>query len=447
MNAFDAGFSWLQLGLGAVLAAIIALGAYKLRSLAPSGAWGAFILGTLIFGLGGLSWAALLLTFFISSSLLSRLFKRQKAGVNEKFSKGSTRDAGQVLANGGAAGLAVILQAIWPQAGWLWIAGAAALAAANADTWATELGVLSRSDPRLITSGARVEKGTSGGISLAGLAAALSGSALVALAALFFWPEYAGLPGAAFLPRLVLISLAGLAGSLVDSWLGATVQAIYYCPVCQKETERYPQHACGAATTLKRGLPWLDNDWVNTACTLSAGLIGGLAAALLSGALLLAPLPAVQANGMQFSAPAFADGAPIPVEYTCDGANIAPALSWSAAPQDTASFALVVSDPDAPGGTFIHWLLYNLPAESTSLPSGLTAANAPTGAQQGKNGFGDFAYGGPCPPAGSLHHYQFTLYALDLAPSLDPGLSASALQLAIHGHILAQSQWTGVFSH
>jgi Raf kinase inhibitor-like YbhB/YbcL family protein len=89
---------------------------------------------------------------------------------------------------------------------------------------------------------------------------------------------------------------------------------------------------------------------------------------------------------MQFSAPAFADGAPIPVEYTCDGANIAPALSWSAAPQDTASFALVVSDPDAPGGTFIHWLRYNLPAESTSLPSGLTAANAPAGAQQGKNG-------------------------------------------------------------
>ena len=186
MNAFTENFSWLQLGLGLFLATGIALLAYRLHSLSRSGAAAAALLGAVIFGLGGLPWAALLLTFFGSSSWLSHLFKRQKSGVEEKFSKGHTRDAQQVLANGGIAGAMVILQALFPQSAWPWLAGAAALAAANADTWATELGVLSPVEPRLILSGKKVERGTSGGVSLAGIAAALAGAFSVAVVAAFF---------------------------------------------------------------------------------------------------------------------------------------------------------------------------------------------------------------------------------------------------------------------
>ncbi len=274
---------WLQLGAGFLLAILISAAAYRLRSLDTSGALAATLLGTAIFGLGGLPWAVLLLGFFISSSLLSRLFKPQKAAVDEKFSKGSRRDAGQVLANGGAAGALVILQALFPDAAWLYLAGAASLAAANADTWATELGVLSPSAPRLITSGRQVEMGTSGGITLLGTLAALSGALFIALLAWAAWPVAAARRG--LLPAsavLVIVSLSGLVGSLVDSLLGATLQAIYHCPACDKETERFPTHTCGSATTHTRGWLWLNNDWVNLACTTSAALLAALITALIT---------------------------------------------------------------------------------------------------------------------------------------------------------------------
>ena len=171
----------VNLLIGLLLAGLIALAAYRAGSLDRSGAMAATVLGTLIFGLGGLGWAVLLLTFFISSSLLSRLFGRRRPGVAENYAKGSRRDAWQVIANGGAAGVFVLLHAFFPIASWPWIGAAAALAAANADTWATELGVLSPSAPRLITSGRRVEMGASGGVTPTGTLAALGGSALVAL--------------------------------------------------------------------------------------------------------------------------------------------------------------------------------------------------------------------------------------------------------------------------
>ena len=131
--------------------------------LSTSGAWAAALTGGLIFGLGGLPWAILLLAFFVSSSGLSRLFKRRKADVHEKFEKGSQRDWGQVLANGGVGTALVIIQTLMPEADWPWLAYAGALAAVNADTWATELGVLAKNTPRLITTWAQVERGTSGG--------------------------------------------------------------------------------------------------------------------------------------------------------------------------------------------------------------------------------------------------------------------------------------------
>ena len=272
----------LQLGLGTLLAILIAAAARKTRSLSRSGAYAAVVLGAVIFGLGGLAWAILLLAFFISSSLLSRLFKRRKRALDEKFSKGGERDAAQVFANGGIAGLFTLAHLFLPGAAWPWLGCAAALAAANADTWATELGVLNPGAPILITSGKVVERGTSGGISLVGTLAALSGSALIALFAVLFWQGPSPLEtsnlsyGLAFGPALTwfaLLTLSGLLGSLVDSLLGATLQAVYRCPQCAKETERHPLHTCGQPTHLLRGLPWLDNDWVNTACTLSGALI------------------------------------------------------------------------------------------------------------------------------------------------------------------------------
>lgn len=282
----------LQLGLGTLLAILIAAAARKTRSLSRSGAYAAVVLGTTIFGLGGLGWAVLLLAFFISSSLLSRLFKRRKMTLDEKFSKGAERDAAQVFANGGIAGLFTIAHLIFPTANWPWLGCAAALAAANADTWATELGLLNSVSPILITTGKPVERGTSGGISLFGTFAALNGSALIALFGVLFWQGHTNLsfPGlsTALVKQLgmlpveiglqeslvwfTLLTLSGLIGSLVDSLLGATWQAIYHCPDCDKDTERHPLHSCGQSTSRVRGFKWLDNDWVNTVCTLSGAL-------------------------------------------------------------------------------------------------------------------------------------------------------------------------------
>jgi uncharacterized protein (TIGR00297 family) len=260
----------LQLVLGSILAAIVSYAALRVRSLNWSGALAAFILGTVVFGLGGPVWAILLLAFFISSSGLSRVAKKRKATLEKNFSKGSERDAGQVLANGGFAGLFVVLHVIFPLSILPWLGFGGALAAANADTWATELGVLSKKSPFLITTLKPVEKGTSGGISLAGTLASLSGGLLIAI--------LSGLlsQSGSFVETLwivIAVTLSGLCASLVDSLLGATLQAMYYCPACQKETERHPDHSCGTATVPLRGWIWLDNDWVNGVCTLTGSIL------------------------------------------------------------------------------------------------------------------------------------------------------------------------------
>lgn len=261
--------------IGVLLALFVSIAARRAKALSLSGAVAAAILGTVIFGLGGLGWAALLLGFFISSSALSRMLPQEKASLNEKFSKGSTRDASQVFANGGIAGLLVLVHILFPETDWPWLAFAGALAAANADTWATELGVLSPKAPRLITSGEPVERGTSGGVTSIGTLSSLGGGLLIAFLAVIFWegnePANSSIQVAILLG---VISLAGLAGSLLDSLLGATVQAIYHCPACAKETEHHPAHTCGNETTLKRGWSWLNNDWVNTFCTLTGACVG-----------------------------------------------------------------------------------------------------------------------------------------------------------------------------
>ena len=268
--------------IGVLAGVVIAYLAYRARALNKPGAVAAGLLGSVVFGLGGAAWALVLLTFFVSSSLLSRLFKRKKVFASGEFAKGSNRDAWQVGANGGLAGVlalaAFIFMQLNPDSTWLpllWVGFAASLAGANADTWATELGVLNPRQPVLLTTLRRVPQGTSGAVSLVGTLAALAGSSLVGGVAV--WMGQAGWApafGMSVWRVFAAIAAAGLLGSLVDSLLGATLQAIYRCPACDKHTEKHPIHTCGEPTMLVRGLPWLNNDGANLMCTLSAAVAG-----------------------------------------------------------------------------------------------------------------------------------------------------------------------------
>lgn len=245
---------------GLLLSAAVGWFAYRRRALSGSGVLGAVITGTILFGVGGWDWGLLLLTFFVSSSLLSRYRADAKLGLAEKFAKGHQRDMGQALANAGVASILALIGLLWNPP-LLFIGCAGAMAAVNADTWSTELGVLSRRPPRLITTGRPVEVGTSGGVTALGLIATLAGSGLIGVVG----AGAAAVRGWAAPDRVVLLLGAiggGVAGSLFDSLLGATLQAIYWCDGCGKETERQV-HRCGTATRQVRGLPWLRNDAVN----------------------------------------------------------------------------------------------------------------------------------------------------------------------------------------
>jgi Raf kinase inhibitor-like YbhB/YbcL family protein len=143
---------------------------------------------------------------------------------------------------------------------------------------------------------------------------------------------------------------------------------------------------------------------------------------------------------------AFQEGDKIPAKYTCEGQDVSPPLAWSEPPAGTRSLALIVDDPDAPGGVFTHWLLFNIPPDSRELPEAVpTQAELASGALQGKTDFGRIGYGGPCPPPGRPHRYQFTLYALDQPLDLEGGASKKQLLSAMEGHILAQGQLTGTY--
>ena len=142
--------------------------------------------------------------------------------------------------------------------------------------------------------------------------------------------------------------------------------------------------------------------------------------------------------------PAFEPGGDIPAVFTCDGGDTSPALEWSDPPPGTASFALITDDPDAPGGTWVHWVLYDLPPAARELPEGVPPRSAlPSGARQGRNDFRRIGYGGPCPPRGPAHRYVFRLYALDTKVDLAPGAVRADLDRAMTGHILAQAELMG----
>lgn len=149
---------------------------------------------------------------------------------------------------------------------------------------------------------------------------------------------------------------------------------------------------------------------------------------------------------LQVTSTAFQEGLPIPPRFTCTEQDLSPALAWTGAPGGTKSFALICDDPDAPMGTWVHWVIFNLPADSTGLPEGVPIEPMlATGAVQGKNSWKKIGYGGPCPPPGKPHRYFFKLYALDRTLPLDAQAGKRDVESAMQGHILAQGQLMGTY--
>ncbi len=235
-----------------ILAFFVSFIAYKKEALTKDGAVAAFILGAIIFGFGGIKWSVPLLAFFIPSSILSHFRKNKKNKVDEFFEKSGRRDFGQVLANGAAGGILVIVNYFFPSVLWFWFY-AVYFAVMSSDTWATELGTLKERKTYNILTFRRVEQGVSGGISLFGLFAALAGSAVIGLSALPWLNNLSVI--------FPVIIVAGFIGSLIDSSIGASIQVQYQCNVCGKLTER--KIHCDTQTGKVRGLEWFNNDWVN----------------------------------------------------------------------------------------------------------------------------------------------------------------------------------------
>ena len=145
---------------------------------------------------------------------------------------------------------------------------------------------------------------------------------------------------------------------------------------------------------------------------------------------------------MKLTSAAFAEGGTIPAKYTCDGLDVSPPLAWSSVPAGTKAFALIADDPDAPAGTWVHWVLYNVPGSIAQFPEGVSG---PGGAVQGRNDFGKVGYGGPCPPPGKPHRYFFKLYALDAPLALKAGAIKAEVERAMQGHALAEAQLMGTY--
>jgi Raf kinase inhibitor-like YbhB/YbcL family protein len=149
---------------------------------------------------------------------------------------------------------------------------------------------------------------------------------------------------------------------------------------------------------------------------------------------------------MKVTSPAFRGGEVIPSKYTCEGANVSPPLQWEGLPPGANSLALICDDPDAPAGIWVHWVLYNLPINSSALPEAVPASETlSSGAKQGINDFRRVGYGGPCPPPGKAHRYYFKLYALDIELALKPRTTKHELLGSMEGHILAEAQLMGTY--
>jgi uncharacterized protein (TIGR00297 family) len=251
--------------IGFLVAAVIILFARRQNALTPSGAFLAVVFGT-ICAAAGWGWAVLLIVFFVSANLLSRYRRQLRAmRIDDFVEKGSTRDVWQVAANGAVFSGAALASLINASPAWL-AAGAGAIAAVTSDTWSTEIGTVVNQSPRLITTGKVVSPGTSGGVTWAGSFAGLAGCALMAMVCLVAgWGRSVAAAAIG----------GGIAGSLADSLIGATIQRKQWCPHCKKVTEQLV-HSCGTITEPHGGSRWIGNDAVNFIAA-AVGAIAGIA--------------------------------------------------------------------------------------------------------------------------------------------------------------------------
>jgi len=251
--------------IGLVAAALISIVALRARALTWGGAAAATVIGTLSVA-AGWSWGALLVLYFVSSTLLSRTGReRKEMRTGSIVSKGGARDAVQVLANGALFAAAAVANMIRPDIRWIAL-GAGALAASAADTWATEIGTLSEGDPWSVLTWRRVAAGTSGAASVPGSLAMIAGALFVGMLifALGWTVQVAA-----------RVAAGGVVGAMVDTVLGATVQSRRWCEQCARETERMT-HDCGTTTRPARGLQWVDNDLVNFLSNTAGGMLAAL---------------------------------------------------------------------------------------------------------------------------------------------------------------------------
>ncbi|MEA2077494.1 MAG: DUF92 domain-containing protein [Candidatus Marinimicrobia bacterium] len=271
----------LMLWMGITI--IIAYLAYITKALSLSGAMGAWLLGTVVFGLGGMEWTIPIILFFACSTLLTKLGKKHKKKLATVFEKTGKRDIFQVFANGGVAMIATMcwhfLSSTWPDLEIFWyLIFLGAIAAATADTWGTEIGAFSTHRPVSILTWKHVPQGTSGGLSIIGTIGTFAGSLLIAVAGKFSLQYFADIDMS--WTTVWVISGIGLIGALVDSLLGASVQAQYQCPTCKKITEK-KHHCDNENIPLVSGKRVITNDIVNLSNTAVGGLLGGLAYLLL----------------------------------------------------------------------------------------------------------------------------------------------------------------------
>jgi uncharacterized protein (TIGR00297 family) len=255
--------------LGFILASILAFAALRFRMMDRSGSAGMILIGTVVFGLGGPAFAVPLIFFFLSSSILSLYRPLRKVEAMQAADKIGPRDIRQVFANGGVATAAVILHSIFAAPVWFAVF-LAALAEAAADTWGTEIGTLSRSRPISLITFRKINPGQSGGVSIMGTFSSLAGSSLTVLSGLgiIVWR---GVPAGLDIGAWIIMIVAGFAGALFDSLLGAALQARFECPVCHRRTESRTH--CGRPGILASGFGVIDNDMVNFLGTLFAGFI------------------------------------------------------------------------------------------------------------------------------------------------------------------------------
>ncbi len=250
---------------GFLLACIVSIVARRQHALSSSGAIAAVAIAT-VCTMAGWTWAFMLFAFFFAGTFLSRVGNDLKRSATADFvERIGARNARQVIANGGPFAIAAVASALWPHLAWQ-LAGIGAIAASSSDTWATEIGGLARSQPRLISRFVPVKPGTSGGVTWLGIAASVGGAALIALVTLLM-----GWTGRAACAALI----GGVGGSLIDSLLGATLQSRRRCAHCGTGTEQ-EVHTCGTTTEVAGGVRWIDNDVVNFMSSICGATLGAL---------------------------------------------------------------------------------------------------------------------------------------------------------------------------